>query len=96
MCLSPSRIFTPIPGLGLSVELPWPVGTITAGGMFVGDIEGTVAALDVQIGVDACAEIAGSQLCGSSLTSLLPFNVIDDTFGLSGVCDARRAVADLE
>ena len=41
-------VFTAIPGLALSVELPWPVGSIQAGGMLVGSIDGNLAALEVQ------------------------------------------------
>ena len=48
----------------------------------------------MQLGIDACGEVAGQQLCGSALTSLLPFNVVDNTFSMAGVCSVLREAQD--
>lgn len=72
----------PIPGL--SIDVP-KVGN--AGVVAIVSIEGGLDMLDLKIGLNACAEILGEKVCGSSLTSYLPFWILDDVFHFSNFCE---------
>eukprot|EP01047_Picozoa_sp_COSAG01_P008276 COSAG01_NODE_324_length_18846_cov_60.042193_13_plen_551_part_00 len=75
------RVFIPIPFISFSIP-----GIGGAGGYMLGDIEGSLAMLNLQLAVDACAIVLGFEVCGSSLTSSLPFNFLDTSINFVGPC----------
>ena len=79
----------PIPGLSWSIPI---VGGADA--MMAVKIDGNLDALQLSIGVDACATVLGFKECGSDLTSDLPINLINAQFDFSNLCAAKREEAE--
>ena len=47
---------------------------------------GNLSALEVHVGLDACAKVGPLLECGSKLTKALPVWVVQHTFDFSSVC----------
>merc|ERR1712151_472621 len=76
----------PIPGL--SVAIP----KIGNAGVDVSvELDGDLEDLKMEVGVDACAEIAKHKVCGSTLTKHLPFWVLHGHYRFSHFCEGLAA-----
>jgi len=73
----------PVPGLDLDVPV---LGS--AGVNMVVKIDGSVDALSLGLGVDACASVLGYEKCGADVDpAQFPIMLLNETYKFSGVCD---------
>lgn len=70
---------------GLSIDIP---GVPVSAGVVVDvKVDGNIDNLELQVGVDACAQIpVWGKECGSDLTSVLPVWLLDTTFNFGHTC----------
>jgi hypothetical protein len=72
----------PVPGLTLGIPF-----VATAQVQVNVDLQGSVAAMEVDLALDACADLAFiGKKCGSDLTSGLPIGILKGGFSFSGLC----------
>jgi len=76
----------PLPGMSVSIP------TVGEAGLLV-DVAfmGSLADLALKVGINACAESGGQKLCGSDLSSHLPFWIVNHTFHFGHFCDSSRS-----
>ena len=76
----------PVPGLSVGIK------GIDAGIVIDVSIGGNADALSLKVGVDACAQvpIIGKE-CGSSITSYLPIELLDETYNFGSMCKSRKS-----
>jgi len=79
---SESNAMFPVPGFFLDF------GFVEAGIMLDVSIDGDFSNMDIELGIDACGALAGDHVCGSDLSSWLPFVLIRGSFDFSDYCDA--------
>lgn len=80
-----------IPGLSVSI----PGIPVSAGVVLDVGIDGNVASLKLNVGLDACAQIpVWGKECGSDLTSSLPIELLQHTFSFNGICTGLKAQAN--
>ena len=84
-----------IPVPGLSVDIP-EVGN--AGVQAAVQLDGSVDAFEVKLGLDACIEAGDrdGKVCGSSLTSRLPLWVIRGNYTFGHLCRAAQSLPVVE
>lgn len=72
----------PVPGLDLDVPV---LGS--AGVNMVVKIDGSVDALSLGLGVDACASVLGYEKCGADVDpAQFPILLLNSSYSFSGVC----------
>ena len=71
----------PIPGLTFGIP-----GYASAGAVLDVTLEGNLGDITFDAALDACAKVFGVSVCGSDLTSDLPWTVLSGTFDFSNVC----------
>jgi len=76
----------PVPGLSFGLPV---IGSADAN-MAV-KVDGNIDAVNIAIGVDACATVLGFKKCGSSLTSELPIWILNGQFDFSNLCAVRTS-----
>ena len=75
-----------------SVDIPglsFGVAGVSAGAVLDYALGGNAEALKIDLGIDACASAFGFKTCGSSLTSELPLEILDEKIHF-GACFAER------
>lgn len=73
-----------------SVDIPglsFGIGPLTAGAVLDYTLSGNAEALEIKLGIDACAQVFGVKECGSDITSELPLNILDEKINF-GACAA--------
>ena len=83
---SPDEFYVGVPGLSFSIPV---IGS--AAGKAVGSVSGTLSALQLGLGLDACAVFLGTELCGADLTSSLPYYIVESTFDFGAGCGGGPA-----
>lgn len=71
-----------IPGLTFGIP-----GYASASAVADVTVGGDLDDVEISLGLDACASVAGFQVCGSSLTDELPVTVLEGTYDFSNICN---------
>jgi hypothetical protein len=70
-----------IPGLTFGIP-----GIASASAVLDVDVSGDLDQITFDLALNACASVLGVQVCGSDLTSDLPWTILSETFDLSPIC----------